>query len=182
MPFLLKPYAMLKICLSALIISILIYSQSPSYEGINTYYLRYDVKSSKNQIIDDNLVMVAAKNEFRAENFSFIPISGEISADSDGSNPSIENRIQAQAFKTILIKSGLKSINSKDLDTVISYEGVIITPIKIIKKTFNEIENTYRFEASIEFSPIAFPDKWESLHGKNKLKQLFSDFFQLFKL
>ncbi len=181
MPYLLTYNPFFKIL--GLVISIFIFgiSQSLAYEGLDTYYIKYDVKSSKNQITQDNLVMVPAKNEFRAENFSLVTVSGAISADPDGSSKSVEGRIQHHALKTLLVQSGLKSVSSKDLDTVLSYEGVIITPLKIINKTYNEYNNQYRYDAQIEFSPIAFPNEWESLHRKNKIKDIFSNFFELFK-
>ncbi len=171
----------LKIIKLIVVLLFFITSQSLSYEGIETYYIRYDIKSSKNKTTNDNLVMIPAMNEFRTKSFSLKSISGTISADPDGSNKSIDDRVQHHALKTLLVHNGLKSVSSKDLDTVLSYEGVIITPLKIINKTYIEYENQYKYDAQIEFSPIAFPNEWEKLHMKNKIKNLFSDFFELFK-
>ena len=72
-------------------------------------------------------------------------------------------------------------MKAKDVDTVISYEGVIITPLNILKNTYNEDQNNYFYEVQVEFSPIAFPDKWETLDIKHRIKEIFYDFFQLFK-
>ena len=160
-----------------LLISNLIFAD----EGIKNFYIRYDIKSSYNKIIDDNLMMIPAKNDFRAEKFSQILTTGVISATPGESKISVKERIKNNSLKTILINNGLKSVKTKDYDTVISYEGVIITPFNILKTTYNEKQDNYFYEAQVEFSPIAFPDKWDTLNIKHKIKEMFHDFFQLFK-
>ncbi|MCK5097152.1 MAG: hypothetical protein KAR45_03575, partial [Desulfobacteraceae bacterium] len=55
-------------------------ASASSSEGIGLYYIRYDVKTSKHQIVDTNLIMIPGENEFRAENFSVIQTYGAISA------------------------------------------------------------------------------------------------------
>lgn len=150
-------------------------------EGINRYYVKYDIKSSKNVIIDDNLLMTPAKNDFRAEKFSRISSSGVISAAPGESNESAHKRIKENVLKHILMNNGLKSVKTKDYDTVVSYEGVIITPLTLIKNTYVQEQNGYMYEVEVEFSPIAFPDRWEALNLKHKMKELVYDFFQLFK-
>jgi len=152
-----------------------------AYEGIETYYVRYDVKSSKNKIVDDALLMVPAEKEFRAENFSQISTTGVISAAPGESKLSVEKRIRDSSLKNILVNKGLKSIKTKDYDTVISYEGVFIAPLNILKNTYNEKQGNYFYAVQVEFSPIAFPDRWETLNMKYKIKEIFHDFFQLFK-
>lgn len=169
------------LALMPLLVLILSVITASAYEGIETYYIKYDVKSSRNTIVNDNLVMVPAKNDFRAENFSQISTTGVISAAPGESKVSVDRRIRDNSLKTILVKYGLKSVNTKDYDTVVSYEGVIITPLNILKNTYNEEQNTYLYEAQIEFSPIAFPDKWGALDIKHKIKNIFQDFLQLFK-
>jgi len=167
--------------LAPLIIFITLSITLHASEGIKTYYIRYDVKSSKNKIVDDNLMMIPAKNEFRAEKFSQIPTTGAISATLGESKVSVEKRIRNSSLKAILVNNGLKSIKTKDFDTVISYEGVIITPLNITKNSYNEEQNSYFYEVMVEFSPIAFPDRWGTLNIRYKIKEIFYDFFQLFK-
>ena len=152
-----------------------------AYEGIKTYYIRYDVKSSKNKIIDDNLLMVPTENDFRAENFSHFSASGVISAPPGDPGQSVEQKIRDHAFKTILLKNGLKSVKTKDHDTVISYEGVVTTPLTILKHVYNEKQNHYTYKVQGEFSAIAFPDEWEKLSMKQSIKKMVTDFFNLFK-
>ena len=65
-----------------------------AYEGIETFYVRYDIKSSKNRMTDSNLLMIPAKNEFRAEKFSQILVSGVISADSKLNQISVEKMVK----------------------------------------------------------------------------------------
>ncbi len=150
-------------------------------EGISTYYIRYDVQSSRNKIINDNLLMIPAKNDFRAEKFSQFFTTGVISATPGEPEPLIDKRIKENSLKTILVESGLKSVKIKDNDTVISYEGIINTPLHIIQKTYNEAQNNFSYKVNVEFSPLAFPDRWETLHLKYKFKKMFSNFFELFK-
>jgi len=150
-------------------------------EGIITYYIKYDIKSSKNKLVDDNLLMVPSKNDFRAEKFSQILISGVISAEPGESNESSQQRIKANALKNILVNNGLKSVKTKDNDTVISYEGVIMTPLTLKKNTYLEERNEYVYEVRVDFCPIAFPDRWEKLNMKHRIKGMVYDFFQLFK-
>lgn len=171
-------YALGLIPLMILILSVITAS---AYEGIETYYIKYDVKSSRNTIVDENLLMVPAKNDFRAEKFSQISTTGVISADPGESKISVEKQIRDNSLKTILVKHGLKSVKTKDYDTIISYEGVVITPLNISKNTYNEEQSTYLYEAQVKFSPIAFPDEWGTLDVKHKIKNIFHEFFQLFK-
>ncbi len=168
--------------LAQLMVIVFVFSSiAPAYEGIAAYYTRYDVKSSSNKIIDDNLLMVPAKNDFRAKKFSQISTTGTISASHGESKVSINKRIKNNSLKSILTRHGLKSVKTKDYDTVISYEGVIITPLNILKKTYHKDQQTYLYETKVMFSPIAFPDKWAMLNIKFKIKKVFNNFFQLFK-
>ncbi|MBU1341601.1 MAG: hypothetical protein KKE44_08205 [Proteobacteria bacterium] len=181
MPDYYKPYVLYILLLAPLILPFVSSRTIHAYEGIQTYYIRYDVKSSNNTIINDNLLMVPAKNDFRAEKFSQISAAGVISAAPFESKTSVDKRIRDNFLKTILVKNGLKSIKTKDLDTIVSYEGAIITPLDIIKTTYREQLNNYGYEAQVEFSPVAFPDKWETLGMKHKIKEIVYDFFQFFK-
>ncbi len=151
-----------------------------AYEGIAVYYIRYDVKSSKNRISSDNLLMIPAENEFRSEKFSYIITTGVISARSNENNFSVDEKIRDDALKTVLKNNGLKSVESRDLDTVISYEGMIMTPVKIIKNNYSEKLDNYSYEAGVEFAPIAFPDRWETLHMKYRFKRAVNNFLELF--
>ncbi len=152
-----------------------------AYEGIETFYIRYDVKSSKNKIVDAALLMIPAKDEFRAEKFSQITITGVISAHPAGNSVINDKTVREDALKTILVKNGLTSIKTKDMDTIISYEGAIITPVNILNTVYNKDGDNYSCEVRVEFSPIAFPDKWETLGMKYKIKKTIYEFFELFK-
>ncbi len=152
-------------------------SSGYGYEGISIYYVRYDMKSSNNRLVDDNLLIIPAANDFRAENFSLMTVTGEISAAGKASH--IDTQIRDNALKTLLVQSGLKSVKTKDHDTVISYEGVMKTPFNISRKTYNN--NHINYEAQIQFSPISFPDRWKTLGVKDKIKGIIKDFFELFK-
>ena len=181
MPDTYKRHLLVTLLIAPLMIPIVSSTAIQAYEGIETYYIRYDVKSSRNKITGDDLLMIPAKNDFRAENFSQISTTGVISAAQGKSKKSIEKQIRDNALKSILVKNGLKSVKTKDYDTVISYEGVIITPLNILKNTYNEEQDNFIYEIQVEFTPIAFPDQWETLNMKHKIKEIFYNFFQLFK-
>ncbi len=167
-------------CFTLSTIWVLIPATYPN-EGIDTYYIKYDIKSSKNKVVGDNLLMVPSKNDFRAEKFSRISVSGVISAAPGESNESTQQRVKENALKNILVHNGLKSVKTKDYDTVISYEGVIMAPLTLIKNTYVEEQNEYIYEVRVDFCPIAFPDRWETLNMRHKIKEMVYDFFQLFK-
>jgi len=66
-------------------------------------------------------------------------------------------------------------------DTILSYEGVVITPMDISIMAYDAGRGGYGYRAKIQLSPIAFPDQWEDLKFKHRLKKIFHDFFMLFK-
>lgn len=181
MPDNFKPSVFYCLCLAAVMLVISPDIAIQAYEGIETYYIRYDVKSSKNRIVDDNLLMVPTENDFRAENFSRFSTTGVISASPGDPMQSVEQQIRDHAFKTILLKNGLKSVKTKDHDTVISYEGVVTTPLTILNHTYNEKQGHYEYLAQGDFSAIAFPDEWKKLRIKQSIKHIMNDFFNLFK-
>lgn len=181
MPVFLNPAKLFFNFIGILTVILLLCPVSNAYDGIESYYIRYDVKSSKNSITSENLLMMPAENEFRAENFSRQTVSGAINAASGESNDSIRKRIKEDALKTVLVQNGLKSISAKNLETVISYEGAIITPIHLAVNRVDNETKDYTYTATITFSSLSFPDKWESLKLKNKIKNILSNFFDLFK-
>jgi len=148
---------------------------------LTRYYTRYDVKYSKNQLINDHLLMVPAKNEFRAEIFSQLVTKGVISAGSDTSETAVNQKIQENSIKTVLVNHGLTSVTTKDYETVVSYEGVVVTPLKIAQKTYDAGQNTWTYEVWVRFGPIAFPDRWDALRIKQTVKNMLNEFFQLFQ-
>ncbi len=150
-------------------------------EGIELYYIRYDVKTSKHQIIDTNLIMIPCENEFRAENFSIIQTYGAISATYNESENTLTKFAKENAIISLLRTNGLRSVKSKDYETVVSYEGAIRTPVIILEKGMGLKNNSYFVKIQANFSPVAFPDKWETLKTKNRIKEFFSNFISLFK-
>ncbi len=150
-------------------------------KGIALYYIRYDIKSTKHRIVDENLLMVPCRDEFRAENFSSVNAVGVISA-ANNENEHILTRLgKESAIISLLRANGLRSVTTRDYDTVISYEGAIKTPVLILEKGFIQKNNSYFVKISADFSPVAFPDRWNNLKLKNKIKKLFSSFILLFK-
>jgi hypothetical protein len=164
-----------------LFLIVLVPSQASCNEGIELYYIRYDVKTSKHQIVDTNLIMIPCENEFRAENFSTIQTYGAISATFNESENTLTKFAKENAIISLLRTNGLRSVKGKDYDTVVSYEGAIKTPVIILEKGLVQKNNSYFVKIQANFSPVAFPDKWENLKTKSKIKEFFSNFISLFK-
>ena len=105
---------------------------SAAQEGLETYYVRYDIKYADNRITDENLLMVPAENEFRKEKFSRATIAGVISMTSGESKNHLFTRARDQALKQLLKTRGLTSVTSENRVTIVSHEGVVRTPVKIV--------------------------------------------------
>lgn len=101
-------------------------------EGLETYYVRYDIKYADNRITDENLLMVPAENEFRMEKFSRATIAGVISMTSGESKNHLFSRARDQALKQLLKTRGLTSVTSENRVTIVSHEGVVRTPVQIV--------------------------------------------------
>lgn len=181
MPLFIKKQFQHKWALWLLCFTVLIYSPAKGLEGIDTYYLRLDLKSSSHRITRTQLTMVPAENEFRAEKFSLIPVSGLVLAGPQESNQTLDNLAKRKAFKRLLEQHGLKSVKTHNQDTIISYEGLITTPITLKISPYNAEFSSYPYAAEIQFTPIAFPDQWDTLKTKFRIKQIFHDFILLFK-
>ncbi len=179
--FLKKPFLLLLISIGFLLPIALVPSPATCNEGIELYYIRYDVKTSKHQIVDTNLIMIPCENEFRAEKFSTIQTYGAISATFNESENTLIKFAKENAIVSLLRKNGLHSVKSKDYETVVSYEGAIKTPVIILEKGLVEKNSSYFVKIQANFSPVAFPDKWEKLKTKSQIKEFFSNFISLFK-
>lgn len=149
---------------------------------INKYYIRYDVKSTGHQIFDAQLTMIPAPEEFRAENFSMSQFSSVLAAEPVGeSRKALELRAKEDALKMILKTRGLKSVTSRDTDTVVSYEGVVRVPMGLWLSEYDDTVRGYPFTARVHFSPLAFPDQWGYLGVKRRVKDTIHSFFELFR-
>jgi len=152
-----------------------------NFQGITTYYIRFDIKSSNHKITRDRLTMVPAERDYRPENFSLIPVSHTVKGSPGESGHFLENQIKKHAFITLLEKRGLKSIHTMNNDTVISYEGMVCTPVDFRIGPYDENMEGYPYTANIRFAALAFPDKWETMRQEFQIKEILNDFFLLFK-
>ncbi len=150
------------------------------------FYARFDVQTRGYQIEKSNLLLVPAENEFRAENFSTHIITGKAQRYANVNKKiSIEKRAEHDALKNLLEKKGLKSVKSKSTtvnaeastDTVMSYEGAVELPVRILSNGYDGSYKVYSVKMEVMFAPIAFPDKWETMRLKNKVKLFFRGLF-----
>lgn len=151
-----------------------------SFQGITTYYIRYDVKFSNHKTIGEKLTMVPAEKEYRAEIFSQKPVSNMITADPKESNQTLMLLAKKDAFIRILEQNGLKSLTTMNQDTLIRYEGVVHTPVDLKIGPYGPGIGGYPYTAHIHFAPLAFPDQWESLGQEFRIKEILDEFILLF--
>lgn len=150
-------------------------------EGIDTYYIRFDLKSSNQQITDGKLTMIPAHEDFRAANFSYFPISGTIPALPQEAVQIIEIKAKQNAFIQLLEQKGLKSVTTLNYDTIISYEGCVQVPVALFISPYDDKNKGFPYTAGVFFSPLSFPDQWESLRSRFKIKELIKNFFLFFQ-
>ncbi len=150
------------------------------------YYAKFNDKVTSGILSATDLVMVPAENEYRTETFRCIKITGT-SDNHLNSNP--ENTAKRNAIAILLTRHGLRSVkNRKNLannrsfqdETVMSYEGVLKYPFKILNKGYLEDGKTYHIEMEFWFSPVAFPDRWSFLYYRNMVKNAFHEFISFF--
>ncbi len=173
------------------LIILLIFYPFKSVNGTETrlFYARVDIQYSNNRIKRSNLIMIPAENDFRPKKLTHVVISGTAGLSHNNPELSIETRAADSAIQLLLERQGLKSLksnsttfnNSTHNEIVMSYEGTVKLPWKIIKKKFDKKNKLCTITIDIEFAPTTFPDKWQMLRFKYKIKQLFKNFILLFK-
>ena len=163
--------------------------QSVNGNDSRLFYARLDIQYSNNRIKKSNLLLIPAENDFRPKKLTPVVISGTAGFSHNNPELSIETRAADCAIQLLLEKHGLKSLKSKlttfnnstHSDIVMSYEGYVNLPWKIIKKQFDKKNKLCTITIEIEFAPATFPDKWKMQRFKYKIKQLFKNFILLFK-
>ena len=151
------------------------------FDGIATYYIRLDHSFTSQTFINDHVTMVPAENEFRGDHFSLVLMDGTLHGDPRTSPHRVEALVKKEIFTKVLLSQGLKSVYSLNQNTTVSYEGVVLCPINITIAAYENSLGGFPYTANIKFSPIAFPDKWDTLRQHYNIKKILNDFFLLFK-
>ncbi|MBF0205237.1 MAG: hypothetical protein HQK67_13280, partial [Desulfamplus sp.] len=175
----------------------LLYSQN----SLPVYYVRFDVKSVDNRIERSNLLIVPSNNEFRQEKFTLFLISGSADYSASGAKGlDIQTRAAHNAIKNFLETNGLQSVKSQSTtvnglahdntlehvrtmvndQTVVSFEGAVKLPYRMVKSSFDKEIGVYSVTIEIAFAPLAFPDKWEEMLLKYKMRSFFEEFKSFF--
>ncbi len=165
------------------------------------YYVRFDIKSVNNRVERSNLLIVPTEYEFRQEKFTSFIIHGSANySATDVNGLDIQTRAIHNAIKNFLEEHGLESVKSQsttvrglaqdEIDfhghtlvndqTVVSFEGVVKLPYKILSNSFNKEIGIYSVTIQLEFAPLAFPDKWTDMRFKHKVKMLLNNFKSFF--
>ena len=155
------------------------------------YYMQFNVTTIDGKIVSSNLQMLPVGKEYRAEKFSWFKIEGFAKPDLPKVNQTkdIESIARHDALKQLLVKYGLKSVASTNVTrnnvqtdkTVMSYEGVIKKPYVIINKGYLKELRKYHIKMSVNFSPIAFPDRWSFLYMKNQFDDTIDSVLSIFR-
>ncbi|MCP4116853.1 MAG: hypothetical protein GY737_15845 [Desulfobacteraceae bacterium] len=189
MPAITKLNSVFIILIALLLAQPLVTAASGASQGIGIYYLRYDIKSSNNRVVDTKLLMVPADNDFRAENFTTIATRGSVTAVPGDSTRERLDRAKENALKLLLEEKGLKSVSTASsvfsgktagIDTVVSYEGAVIPPMETLSTAYDPRTQCFSAVFNARFTPLAFPDRWKLLHFKTKIKQALQGFISLF--
>lgn len=125
--------------------------------------------------------MLPAENEFRGEKFSRLELTHFIKTNPEDSKEIIDRKAKQHALKTVLEQNGLKSVTTQNKDTIISYEGVIKTPVLITLSASETQKGEVRYTARLQFAPLAFPDQWEFRQKNAVIKNKLHDFLRLFE-
>ncbi len=155
-------------------------------DGIDTYYVRYDIIYVNHRVADENLLMVPAQNEFRMEKFSQVRIAGVISMTPRESKNRLWTRARDQALKQLLRSRGLTSVETRNMATIVSYEGVVRTPVQIVPDAETapagpENPPVFSFTAGTWFAPLAFPDQWQRRETKALMRKKIEGFLELIR-
>ncbi len=177
------------VLMGLLLLQTLIPTGSDGSEGIRLYYLRYDIKSSNNMVVDTSLLMVPADNDFRAENFTTVSTKGSVTAVPGDSTRERLDRARENALKLLLEEKGLRSVSTVSsvfsnktagIDTVLSYEGAVMPPMETLSSSYDPQTQCFTAVFKARFTPLAFPDRWKLLQIKTKIKQALQGFISLF--
>jgi hypothetical protein len=175
-----------------LILIVLIYVSADASAGggagqeIKQYYIRYDIKSSNNRIVNSTILMVPGDTDFRTKSYRVWRIKGQTTAVPGNSTKQSLNRARENALKQLLEERGLKSVSTKTsvsagktaaMETVISYEGGFIAPIEVVEQGYDPQAQSFTAVFLVRFSPVSFPDRWKWLKFKTTIKSFFKDVF-----
>lgn len=171
-----------KSLIKPLVITLLLFCTGPhamAFSDQTLYHIRYDVETVNGKLTESRLTMIPSENEYRTERFSIYRVKG---ASSD--NPPETDIVASatnNALKSLLMAHGLKSVSSKQRifnlvsadKTILSYEGIIKHPLKIIHGGYRKDEGGYAVTVEVWFSPVAFPDTWSYLYMVYTIKNFF---------
>ena len=152
------------------------------------YYIRQDVLFSNFSISRSNLLMVPGEEEFRLEKFLPVTITVAPTPSSLGHKKDPKTNALHNALEILLEQQGLTSIKNRSTtfngssrqDTIMSYEGAVILPVKTLNQILDAETQLLNITMEIRFAPLSFPDKWKQQQFINKWKQTLKKGTDLF--
>ncbi len=151
-----------------------------TFQGIKMYYIRYEIFSLRHKVAKDTLTMVPAQNNQTWEKLSAYTIPGFLTGDPLESDAALEVRVKEQFLKKVLEQKGLKSVRTQDVNTIVTYEALVETPVTIQINSYDTAKGGYPYTAQVNVAPMAFPDQRGRLWTKSKFKRLLNEVIQFF--
>lgn len=155
-------------------------------EQSEVLYLRADTKTANGIVVESNLLVVPADNDFRIKAFNCYTINGQAKNDA---TPDALSAAKHNAFLNLLLLKGIKSINNKSElkqshqydESILSYEGFLKSDYTITKKKYTADGGELLLELEVWFAPIAYPPEWSFYYFKKKLYDLMRNVISLFR-
>ena len=148
------------------------------------YYVKLEVKSKNTQFSGSNLQFAPAIDEFKADDFNTVLVTGVTDETENTYSNALDN-----AISEVLLKYGLQSVKtvSDNLNSeareeiIVKYEGMVSLPVTVLR-TWEHMDgetHVLAYDLKIKFSPIAYPDEWSYLYYKKEMIDNVKDFFSL---
>lgn len=152
----------------------------------SVYYIRLDQKSRNGTYETDSMTMIPADEDYRRLSFRTFVIKGRINA---ASKTDPLTAAKHDAFEMLLLKEGIKSIRNKsqkDMDntyeeSVISYEGYIRTPYRILTQGYSKDGTLFNIDMEVDFAPISYPSEWSFRYIRKKFSDSMAYILSLFR-
>ncbi len=129
------------------------------------YYVRLDQKIANGTYHTEAMSMIPADEDYRRLAFKTRRITGRVTTES---KPEPLTDAIHDAISQLLLQSGTQSVRNKTAkdtqstheESVVSYEGYIRTPYRIIAQGYSKNGAEYSADIEVDFASMAYPKEW----------------------
>ena len=155
-------------------------------EEEKAYYIRSDHKTRNGELTEGTLLMLPAEDDYRMSHFKSYTITGHAKV---SSKPDPFSAAKHNALDGLLVSEGVVSIRNKTTsdktkpyeESILSYEGYIKTPYKIIRQDYIDNNEILEIEIAVFFAPITYPPEWSFHKFKKKLYDMIHNMVSVFQ-